>query len=339
MFERFTRSARQVVVLAQKEAAALRHNYIGTEHLLLGLLAEGEGIAAQALAGAGLSLADAREEVTKTIGLGKVAAKGHIPFTPRAKKTLELALREAVPYGYIGPEHLLLGILREGDGVAAQIMAARCGDLLTLRMSVLDLMPAPQPARRLRRLWGASSAFPQVPVTQAPSSLPPPQESRTTPAADASLDEAARLAGPGPVGSHHLLLAALADPDSAAARVLTGLGLDLERARQALGGADVAGTSDELPEERGRRHMLVRATSDRVVIEVTDQAIIDFGLAAVAELGAQAGPEGVISGDLPASASLARVWESLRDSLADIRRQAITQRAEDIAAGPGADSA
>ena len=144
----------------------------------------------------------------------------------------------------------------------------------------------------------------------------------TTPAADAGLAEAARLAGDEPVGSHHLLAAALADPDSAAARTLTALGVNLDAAREALRNATVTGTSDEQPEERGRRHMAVRVTDVGLVLEVTDPALQSLGQAAVAALGDRAPEPGSIPGDLPVSDSLAQVWLALRDSLEDIRQRA-----------------
>jgi ATP-dependent Clp protease ATP-binding subunit ClpA len=124
MFERFTDQARQVVVLAQEEARALGHGYIGTEHILLGLLSEGEGIAAQALAALDITLAAAREQAVEIIGEGTGQPAGHIPFTPRTKKVLELSLREAqrLGDGYIGTEHILLGLAREGEGVGAQVL-------------------------------------------------------------------------------------------------------------------------------------------------------------------------------------------------------------------------
>ncbi len=124
MFERFTDRARRVVVLAQEEARMLNHNYIGTEHILLGLIHEGEGVAAKALESLGISLEAVRQQVEKIIGQGQQAPSGHIPFTPRAKKVLELSRREAASLGhdYIGTEHILLGLIREGRGVAAQIL-------------------------------------------------------------------------------------------------------------------------------------------------------------------------------------------------------------------------
>src|SRR6476660_7785304 len=124
MFERFTDRSRRVVVLAQEEARMLNHNYIGTEHLLLGLIHEGEGVAAKAIEALGISLAAVRSEVNEMVGRGERASAGHIPFTPRAKKVLELSLREALQLGhnYIGTEHILLGLIREGEGVAAQVL-------------------------------------------------------------------------------------------------------------------------------------------------------------------------------------------------------------------------
>src|SRR6201996_9372934 len=143
MFERFTNRARHVVVLAQEEARLLQHNYIGTEHILLGLLGEPESIAGQVLASFGLTLDDARVEVEDKVGMGKSTLSGHIPFTPRAKKTLELSLREAlaIKHNYIGTEHILLGLIREGEGVAAQIMRDQA-DLSDIRAAVLAAVPA-----------------------------------------------------------------------------------------------------------------------------------------------------------------------------------------------------
>jgi prophage maintenance system killer protein len=142
LFQRFTDRARRAVHLAQEEARLLRHNYVGTEHLLLGLLYEGEGIAAQALGSLGISLQAVRAQVEQIIGHGPTTPTGHIPFTPRAKKALELSLREALQLGhnYIGTEHLLLGLIREGEGVAAQVLARFDADHARLREQVLRLV-------------------------------------------------------------------------------------------------------------------------------------------------------------------------------------------------------
>ena len=142
MFERFTDRARRVVVLAQEEARMLNHNYIGTEHILLGLIHEGEGVAARALESLGISLDAVRQQVQEIIGQGEEAPSGHIPFTPRAKKVLELSLREALQLGhnYIGTEHILLGLIREGDGVAAQVLVKLGADLNRVRQQVIQLL-------------------------------------------------------------------------------------------------------------------------------------------------------------------------------------------------------
>ncbi len=142
MFERFTDRARRVVVLAQEEARMLNHNYIGTEHILLGLIHEGEGVAAKGLEALGISLEAVRSQVEEIIGQGQQAPSGHIPFTPRAKKVLELSLREALQLGhnYIGTEHILLGLIREGEGVAAQVLVKLGADLNRVRQQVIQLL-------------------------------------------------------------------------------------------------------------------------------------------------------------------------------------------------------
>jgi ATP-dependent Clp protease ATP-binding subunit ClpC len=167
MFERFTDRARQVVVLAQDEARMLNHNYIGTEHILLGLIHEGEGVAAKALESLGISLEAVRQQVEEIIGQGQQAPSGHIPFTPRAKKVLELSLREALQLGhnYIGTEHILLGLIREGEGVAAQVLLRLGADLDRVSQQVIRLLhgyhgteleaasagPWPRPTARAKR--------------------------------------------------------------------------------------------------------------------------------------------------------------------------------------------
>jgi len=142
MFQRFTDRARRVVVLAQEEASRLDHGYIGTEHILLGLIHEGEGVAAEALKALGISLGPVRQQVEEIIGRGQEAPQGHIPFTPRAKKVLELSLRESRQLGhdYIGTEHILLGLIREGDGVAAQVLVRLGADQNRVRQQVIQLL-------------------------------------------------------------------------------------------------------------------------------------------------------------------------------------------------------
>ncbi len=142
MFERFTDQARRVVVLAQEEANMLNYNYIGTEHLLLGLIREGDGIAAKALESLGISLEAVRQQVEEIIGQGPRAPSGHIAFTARAKTVLELSLREALQLGrdHIGTEHILLGLIREGEGVAAQVLVKLGADLNRIRQRVILLL-------------------------------------------------------------------------------------------------------------------------------------------------------------------------------------------------------
>ena len=165
MFERFTQPSRRVVVLAQEEARLLNHNYIGTEHLLLGVLREDEGVAA-ALAALEVGLDPARELVAEIVGRGRQAPSGHIPFTPRAKKVLELSLREALRLGhpYIGPEHILLGLITEGQGVAVEVLRVLGAPPERVRAQVLELVPLageepgdrPDPSRSGRLLVTAA---------------------------------------------------------------------------------------------------------------------------------------------------------------------------------------
>src|ERR1700709_91147 len=142
MFERFTDRARRVVVLAQEEARLLNHSFIGTEHILLGLIHEGEGVAAKALESLGVSLEAVRGKGGEPTGLAGTAPTGSPPFTPRAKKVLELSLREALQLGhsYIGTEHMLLGLVREGEGVAAQVLVSLGADLSRVRQQVIQLL-------------------------------------------------------------------------------------------------------------------------------------------------------------------------------------------------------
>jgi ATP-dependent Clp protease ATP-binding subunit ClpC len=169
VFERFTDRARRVVVYAQEEARLLNHDCIGTEHILLGLLRDGEGVAAKALTELGISLDDVRSDVIDTIGQGTTVPTGHIPFTPRAKKVLELSLREALQLGhnYIGTEHMLLGLVHERQGVAAQILVRRGAQLDRVRAQVVGLLSGSSPgagqpgASEAERLPEGAQPFPQ----------------------------------------------------------------------------------------------------------------------------------------------------------------------------------
>ncbi|GAB3713266.1 ATP-dependent Clp protease ATP-binding subunit [Mariniluteicoccus flavus] len=185
MFERFTDRARRVVVLAQDEARTLNHNYIGTEHILLGLIAEGEGVAAKALESLGISLEAVREKVEEIIGHGQQSPTGHIPFTPRAKKVLELSLREALQlnHSYIGTEHILLGLIREGEGVAAQVLVKLGADLNRVRNQVLQLLSGFQ---------GGAKGEPTAVGAGAPDSPQGPQSSTVLDQFGRNLTQAAR---------------------------------------------------------------------------------------------------------------------------------------------------
>jgi ATP-dependent Clp protease ATP-binding subunit ClpA len=323
MFERFSARARKVIVAAQEEARRFNHNYIGTEHLLLGMLAEPDGIAHQALATAGVSLDDVRARVQVAVGRGKRPPSGHIPFTPSAKKVLELALREALNlrHDYIGTEHMLLGLIQERDGLGARLLTEAGVDLLILRLRILDLVPPGEaPESKRRPFWVRSRHdVPAIAVTD---------DVRTTTAADTSLDEARRLAAGGAVGSHHLLLATLSDSTSAAAKALGSLGIDLDQARSALREVDVAGTTDELPEEAGRRQLLMRMSGSTLVMETTDPALVVPAEALLASLGGQE-----IRGDDERSRGFAEVWRAWQSSL-----QATAERTDAAsAAGPTPD--
>jgi len=172
MFERFTDRARQVVVLAQEEARGLNHNYIGTEHLLLGLLHEGEGVAALVLEELGIRIDAARTGVEEIIGRSDKPAPAHLPFTPRAKKILELALRESLSIGhnYIGTEHILLGLIREGEGVAVKVIRDLGADVDRIRPTVLERIGNPRPrakrktGRRDRRVGSLQPDEPSCPT-------------------------------------------------------------------------------------------------------------------------------------------------------------------------------
>jgi ATP-dependent Clp protease ATP-binding subunit ClpC len=160
MFERFTERARQVVVLAQEEARTLKHNYIGTEHILLGLLREEEGLAARVLESLDITVERVRAQVVRIVGSGEEVTSGQIPFTPRAKKVLELALREALSLGhnYIGTEHILLGLVRENEGVAARILLDFDADSEKIRNEVIRMLSGPGGRRQSGQGAGAGAS-------------------------------------------------------------------------------------------------------------------------------------------------------------------------------------
>lgn len=231
MFERFKDSARRVVVLAQEEARLLGHDYIGPEHILLGLLSEREGVAAQVLGKQlGISLEAARGQVDSISGK---SPSGNIPFSFRAKKALELSLREALQlgHGYIGTEHILLGLIREGEseGMGVPVLA---------NLGI-------EPSRVRGLVLQALSSSPGVEIDFGQPAAPASQE---TPAAARLGVEARRLAGSGPVGTHHYLLALVAQEDSAGAKALAALGATREAVEQKLEDLDLDATSDEATE-------------------------------------------------------------------------------------------
>jgi ATP-dependent Clp protease ATP-binding subunit ClpC len=298
MFERFTDRARKVVVLAQEEARGLGHNYIGTEHLLLGLCAEGSGVGAVVLEDAGLSLPMLRADVQRIIGESTGAPQGQIPFTPRAKKVLELALREALKlsHNYIGTEHILLGIGAEGEGVAAQILVSH------------DLGPEEVRARVVERL-GLTSERPAA-ARGGPLRMPrgrpgPPYQGSagiTRAISDIGL-HARQLAVGERQTSGHLLRALVAATDSQAGRALASLGVTADAVDEALAATPVEGTTDESREDAIARVARIRTEDDRVVIELTDADLARRLEGGTAEL----------------SGSLAEVLERLRSTL---RREA-----------------
>ncbi len=178
MFERFTERARQVVVLAQEEARTLKHNYIGTEHILLGLLREEEGLAARVLEGLEITVEEVRAQVIRIVGSGEEVTSGQIPFTPRAKKVLELALREALSLGhnYIGTEHILLGLVRENEGVAARILADFDADSEKIRNEIIRMLSGPG-----RRQQGQGAAARAATRSRASCSTSSAATSRSSP--------------------------------------------------------------------------------------------------------------------------------------------------------------
>ena len=234
MFERFTSRARQAVVLAQEEARLLGHGYIGTEHLLLGLVHEPDTVAGEALAFAGVSFEAVRRRVIDIVGEGGAITAGPRPFTPDAKRALERTLNEAIRLGdnYIGTSHILLSMLRQADGVAAQIVVALGGDVAVLEQSVRIA----RTGNRERLHVGSRS--------QSSTSR------RLTPAANGVKQGVLALTPGGvPVRSYHYLIALFDDPSSVAAKVLASFDIDRVTVEQRITEIGTAGTTDELPED------------------------------------------------------------------------------------------
>ena len=233
MFEKFTDRARRVVVLAQEEARLLGHQYIGTEHLLLGLVHETDSVAGEALSSAGVSLEAVRQRVLDVVGEGGGTPSGQIPFTPSAKIALEVALNLATRMGddHVGTEHLVLSVLRQRDGVAAQIVADLGIDASTVEQHIVD-------ARTEHRER----------VTLA-TPVPPPAAQELTPAALGVQRIVRAVASLQPLRSYHYLLALFDDPSSVAAKVLASFDIDRATVEQRVTEIGTAGTSDELPQD------------------------------------------------------------------------------------------
>jgi ATP-dependent Clp protease ATP-binding subunit ClpA len=288
MFERFSGQARHVVVSAQEEARELDHNYIGTEHLLLGLLTS-DSLASASLNALGYTREDVQAKVVATVGRGKSSPGGHIPFTPRAKKVLELSLREALQlkHNYIGTEHILLGLLREGEGRAAQILADK-HPLDRIRGEVLTRIESPAP----REVHGAGR----------------------TPAAHEVFALAAELAGEGPVGSHHILEAMLQQPDSAAAKVLGDAGIDLDQLAAKLDQVSTEDTADDTPREAAARQLELSVTDETVTVVLRDLGSLELAKRIVQLNGGPLAARG------PQLDLLGRLWTAVNDWLAATAR-------------------
>jgi ATP-dependent Clp protease ATP-binding subunit ClpA len=287
MFERFSDKARAVVVSAQEEARTLQHNYIGTEHLLLGLFNVPEGVGAKALLRLGLTQEMVREDVLLLVGPGTEKPSGHIPFTPRAKKCLELALREALQlkHNYIGTEHIVLALVREGEGVAAQVMASRLDDLGKVRPMVLATLGGVLEAESGRGRKKTTAAAEEVTVT------------------------AEALAGGAPIGSHHLLEALVRAEGSMAARVLGSLGIDPETVAAKIDELDPESTTDATPGETAARKMELRVVDGEVQLVFRDEATISLASKVIDLSG------GPITGTGPIAGAFIPLWTSTNELL------------------------
>jgi ATP-dependent Clp protease ATP-binding subunit ClpA len=297
MFERFTADARSVVVRAQEEARDLRHTKIGTEHVLLGLLAMPTTIAAQALAKLGVTTATVHAEVVATAGLGDAAPPGHIAFSPRAKKVLELSLREALRFkhNYIGTEHILLALEREGGGLAARILVNQIHDLDVIRTTVRAMLD--------------DGHHEQTEVGD-----PAPR----TAAANEVVSAAHALAGDAPMGSHHLLEALIRADGSMAAKVLSSLGVDPTAIATKVDEFDAEDTTDATPQEIGARKMELRVDGDEVHLVFRDQATVGLAKAVVELVGGPLTATGPVTGKfVPLWSSTNQLLVSLLQSLRD----------------------
>jgi ATP-dependent Clp protease ATP-binding subunit ClpC len=289
MFERFTDKARHAIVLAQDEAREFKHDHIGTEHVLLGLMHEGQGVAAVAMRGLGFDLEVCRADIAAIIGIGPGAPNGHIPFTPAAKKILERSLREALGLGhnYIGTEHLMLGLLH--DEVTVTVLARH--DITTdmVRAAVHNSL--------------------RTAIDDRSRSTPTP---RRTAGADAILAAAQELAGSAPMGSQHLLVAMSMMDDSLAAGALAALGIERDALADTIASLDVEATTDITPELAAARQMEVRLADDEVRVVLRDPA----ALAQMRDLVAKTGNP--ITGTDPIGIQLVELWEATMRALVNL---------------------
>jgi len=285
-FERFTVKARKVVVTAQEQARLLKHNYIGTEHILLGLLDVPDGMAAKVLHQLGYDKETAKVDIAAVVEPGTEELSGHIPFAPSSKKTLELALREAqqLHHNYIGTEHILLALVREGEGVGAKVLAERINPISKIRAAVLASLEGSQDV--------AAGPWPAG-----------------TPATEDTVSTASALAGGAPVGSHHLLEAMLRAENSMAARVLRELGVDPDVVAAKIDELDPETTTDANPEEAAARKMEIRLVDDEVHLILRDPTTVTIAKK-VTELS-----DGPIQGVGPVAGMFVPLWRSTNQLL------------------------
>ncbi|AEM85719.1 Clp protease N-terminal domain-containing protein [Streptomyces violaceusniger] len=290
-FERFTVEARKVVVTAQEEARLLKHHYIGTEHILLGLLDAPDSTAAKVLHRLGYDKETARADIAAVVKPGAQELSGHIPFAPRAKKTLDLAVREAqqLHHTYIGTEHILLALVSEGEGVGAKALAERISPISKIRAAVL----------------ASAEGSPDAAAGPWPAG---------TPATEDTVSAAGALAGGAPVGSHHLLEAMLRAENSMAARVLRELGVDPDAVAAKIDELDPETTTDANPEEAAARRMEIRLVDEEVHLILRDPATVTIAKN-VTELSG-----GPIHGVGPVAGMFVPLWRSTNQLLLQIQR-------------------
>ncbi|MGW2048258.1 Clp protease N-terminal domain-containing protein [Streptomyces sp. NPDC001858] len=290
-FERFTVEARKVVVTAQEEARLLKHHHIDTEHILLGLLDAPDTTAAKVLHQLGYDKATAQADIAAVVKPGTQELSGHIPFAPRAKKTLDLALREAqqLHHTSIGTEHILLALVREGEGLGAKLLAERINPIGKIRAAVLASVEGSQDV--------AAGPWPAG-----------------TPATADTVSVASALAGGAPVGSHHLLEAMLRAENSMAAKVLRELGVDPDAVAAKIDELDPETTTDANPEEAAARKMEIRLVDDEVHLILRDPTTLTAAKK-VAELS-----DGPIQGVGPVAGLFVPLWRSTNQLLLQVQR-------------------